>query len=249
MDGKILLIDIETAPNLAWVWGKYEQDVISFDQHWYILTFSAKWLGKRAFVKGLCDYKLYQPGSEDDSSIVGEIKELLDEADVVIAHNGASFDLKKINTRLTIHGFDPPSPYKIIDTKLVARRYFGFDSNKLDDLGAQLKLGRKAKHEGFDMWKGCMLGDKESWRKMKMYNKQDVLLLEKIYLHFRGWINNHPNMGNFLDKPCCPKCGCEDLQQRGFQYNQTTKFKRFQCLRCGGWGRTKHNIQKSELLV
>ena len=41
---KVLIFDIETAPSLGWVWGKYDQDVISFEKHWYMLSFAAKWL-------------------------------------------------------------------------------------------------------------------------------------------------------------------------------------------------------------
>ena len=39
---KILLIDIETAPNLGYIWGKYEQNVIDYKTEWYLLSFCAK---------------------------------------------------------------------------------------------------------------------------------------------------------------------------------------------------------------
>ena len=42
---KVLLIDIETTPNLGWVWGKYEQDVLKFEKESYMLSFTAKWVG------------------------------------------------------------------------------------------------------------------------------------------------------------------------------------------------------------
>ena len=58
MKPKVLLFDIETSPNLAYVWGKYQQDVVAFEEEWKIISVSYKWLGKRSiYCKALCDYK------------------------------------------------------------------------------------------------------------------------------------------------------------------------------------------------
>ena len=46
---KILVIDIETSPLESWTWGIWDQNV-SLEQiktEWTILSFAAKWLGKR----------------------------------------------------------------------------------------------------------------------------------------------------------------------------------------------------------
>ena len=37
MKPKVLLFDIETSPNLAYVWGKYQQDVVAFEEEWKII--------------------------------------------------------------------------------------------------------------------------------------------------------------------------------------------------------------------
>ena len=63
------------------------------------------------------------------------------------------------------------------------------------------------------------------------------------------WIQNHPNVGMYTDKMACPKCGSGKIQSRGFQINQTTKYKRIQCQDCGGWGRITENIQFIKPLV
>lgn len=234
---RILLFDIETAPNLGYVWGKWEQDVIEFKNNWYILSFSAKWLGEsKVTTKGLCDYKGYKKGSEDDSLLVKDLWNLFDKADIIVAHNGDQFDIKKVNTRFLQHGMKPPSIYKTIDTKKIAKRYFNFDSNKLDDLGQYLSVGRKMKHSGFEIWKGCMSGDKKSWREMLSYNKQDVILLENVYLKLRSWITNHPNLNLFNNTTHnCPTCGSNKLQRRGYARNKVTITQRYQCQGCGGW--------------
>src|SRR5690606_17959042 len=106
-------------------WGKYEQNLVWSIQDWYILCFAYKWLGERkTHVIAQPDFKDYKPGSSDDKNVVQKLWELFEEADVVVAHNGNSFDQKKSQARMIYHGMRPPAPYKQIDTKLVARRYF-----------------------------------------------------------------------------------------------------------------------------
>ena len=205
------------------------------------MCFSAK--GDEHITKGLPDYPGYKKGSEDDRKLVKELWHLLDKAEIVIAQNGDAFDLKKINTRFAYYGMPPPSPYRTVDTLKVARRYFAFNSNKLDYLGEYLGLGRKIKHEGFELWKRCIDGDLKAWKQMKAYNRQDVVLLEKVYLHLLPWIKNHPNLDNYSDTTVCPKCGSKELQRRGYQFNQTTKYARIQCKNCGGWSRSPVNIK------
>jgi DNA polymerase III epsilon subunit-like protein len=129
----------------------------------------------------------------NDFEVIRVAWELLDEADVVIAHNGKQFDIKKLNTRFLLHGLTPPAPYAVLDTKLIARRYFGFTSNKLDELSRQLDKERKLTHTGKKLWFDCMEGDEKAWRLMGKYCKQDVLLLEKKYKSFLPWTEQHPN--------------------------------------------------------
>lgn len=238
MKPKILLFDIETMSNRAYVWGKYEQDVIAYIQEGYILSWSAKWLGGKQVTKGLNDYPGYKAGSPDDAQLILELHSLINEADIVIAHNGDRFDVRKMNTRFVYHGLTPPEPYKTVDTLKVAKKNFAFNSNKLDDLGNFLGVGRKLKHPGFDLWLGCEAGDQSSWNLMKKYNKQDVLLLERIYLKLRPWITNHPNISILENKSDnCPSCGSHKLQSRGLGITRTGQYHRYQCQSCGAWSR------------
>jgi DNA polymerase elongation subunit (family B) len=233
---KTLLFDLETTPNTAYVWGTYEQNVIEFVEHSKIITFAYKWLDKK---------KVNVVGLDDVSSdaLVKMLWKLFDEADIIIAHNGDKFDIKRANTEFVKYGLGVPSFYRTIDTLKVARRYFKFNSNKLDDLGDVLGLGRK-EHSSWDLWKGCMQGDEKSFKLMKKYNKQDVVLLECVYLELRKWISNHPNVNLDTDKvDCCPTCGSNDLMKRGFGYSKTGTYQRYQCKNCGAWcsGKTVTN--------
>jgi DNA polymerase elongation subunit (family B) len=94
------LLDIETAPSLGWVWRKYQQDVIEFQQNWYMLSFAYKWLGETTVsVRALPDYKGYRPGLEDDKPLIKDLWALLEEADIVVGHNVDYFDIRKANAR------------------------------------------------------------------------------------------------------------------------------------------------------
>ena len=247
---KILVVDIETAPNLGYTWGKWQQNVISFKEDWYILSYAYKWLGdKKTHAKSLTSYKSYEKGSMDDKELCADLWKLFDEADIIIAHNGLSFDIKKSNARFIIHGFNPPAPYKIIDTKLEAKQYFKFDSNKLSELGKYFHVGTKLQTGGFQLWLGCMAGQKKSWKTMVEYNKQDVVLLEKVYLKLRGWIKNHPNLNILqLTNDNCPNCGKDTLKRSGIVSTRVWVYKRYQCTTCGAWCRGKRIVNKGGMV-
>ena len=237
---KILLIDIETAPNLGWFWEMWETNPIGIKTNWHLLSFSYKWLDeKKVKTFALPDFPGYQKDKDDDKLLIKELWKLLDEADIVIAHNGDRFDIKKANARFIYHKLTPPTPYKTIDTLKVARNKFKFDSNKLDSLGKYLGVGSKLPHTGAHLWFGCMAGDMSSWKLMRQYNEQDIHLLEAVYLKLRPWMTNHPNI-NIYDEvqDACPHCGGK-VQKRGFGYTQLGSYQRYQCTNkvCGAWSR------------
>lgn len=236
---KIALLDIETAPNLGWVWGMWEQNVIDFKKSWYMLSFSVKWLGdKRGKTYALPDFgPQYNKDPECDKALVKELWKVLDEADIVIAHNGDAFDIKKSNARFIAHNLPPPRPFKTIDTLKIARRHFKFDSNKLDNLGQYLGVGRKMPHTGKHLWLGCMRGEPRAWRMMRRYNAADVELLERVYLRLRPWATTHPNLNNYTRACGCPTCQSKNIHKRGFQVTRRGKYPRLHCQDCGAWSR------------
>ena len=149
---KILYYDIETAPNLSYVWGQYEQNVIAHVSEWHMLCVSYKWEGqKRAQVCALDDFPdEFKKDPENDVHVAKKLFDLFDEADIVIAHNGDRFDRRKANARFVYHNFGPPSPYKTVDTLKIARKEFMFNSNKLNHLGQHLGPGEKVSTDGFE---------------------------------------------------------------------------------------------------
>jgi hypothetical protein len=196
----------------------------------------------------LPDFEGYEDDLENDYLLTEKLWELLDEADVTIAHNGKAFDNGKSNARFIYHGFEPPSPYKEIDTLLVARKQFTFTSSSLKDLASYLQLTEEKSDPGtFQTWLGCMAGDKKCWARMKKYNAQDVDVLEQLYLRLRPWIVGHPNLALYSDRPnACPRCSAEGtLKGRGYKYYAVTRRQQFQCSACGGYclGRILQKLQ------
>jgi DNA polymerase elongation subunit (family B) len=233
MKQKILLWDIETAPNLGYIWGKYEQNVLEYVKEWELLSFSYKWLGEKKI------HCVTRQGQKDDKAIAKKLHALLSEADVVVAHNGDEFDAKRARAKFIEHGLPPPKPFQSVDTLKIAKSRFKFNSNRLNDLGKLLGVGSKVKTGGFDLWLGCMNDDPKSWRLMEKYNRQDVTLLEKVYLKLRPWADKHPHQGvRGLDQ--CPKCGSGKLHKRGLMVSaQGVQYRRLQCQGCGGWCRAR----------
>lgn len=238
---RILVFDIETAPLKTWVWGKWKQ-FISDDQiidDWFVLCWSAKWLFEDKYMTAVI--RPDEVKNQDDRRIVKLLWDKMNEADVVIAHNGAKFDIKKINTRFLFHSMNPPLPYQVIDTLLHLRNQFANTSNRLDAINAKLNLNRKLDHEGFDLWVKCCDGDKDALRRMGEYCQQDIKALEDLYLRIRPWIQPHPNIGLFIadNVTRCPSCGSKDLTWDGDYTTTVNVFSAFRCKSCGSIGRSR----------
>jgi hypothetical protein len=236
LTAKIAFLDIETTPNLSWTWGKWDQNVIEFEQEWFILSYAYKWLGEeKIYCQGLIDFHGYEDQKTYDGFLMQGLWQVFDEADIIVAHNGDNFDVKKSNARFVVHDQPPPSTYKTIDTLKVVKKNFRFDSNKLEDVCIALGIGSKLPHTGFALWKGCMAGDPEAWELMKAYNSHDVELVEQLYLKIRPWIKNHPNLTAYTQVDGCTNCGSENVQKRGVAYARTRTYQRWHCKDCRTW--------------
>jgi DNA polymerase elongation subunit (family B) len=225
---KILFIDIETAPNVVYAWSLFDQN-ISIDQivtSGYVLCVSWKWQdGKTEYMR--------ISGNEEES--LKRVHQLLDEADFVVHYNGTKFDIPTLHREFLLYGMSPPSPVKEIDLLRTVRKKFKFSSNKLDYVCQRLGLGNKVHHKGMKLWNDCMAGDVGAWKIMEKYNKQDVVLLEKLYNRVLPWITNHPNVTKYSEVVGCPRCGSEKYQSRGVYHTATLSYNRYQCNSCHGW--------------
>ncbi len=248
---KVLLADIETAPILAYCWALFDQNIAinQIKSDWHLLSWSAKWLGDKPAKTMYMDQRR-EKNIEDDSKILKGIWKLLDEADVVIWQNGRNFDHKKLNARFLLSGLKPPSSYKHIDTLQIAKKHFGFTSNKLEYMSGKLCTKyKKLKHNkfaGFEMWSECLKGNLAAWREMEKYNRHDVLALEELYTKLQAW-DRTINFNMYSDKTdiIC-NCGGKDFIKNGFAYTNVGKFQRWQCVKCGAETRDRANLHSNE---
>lgn len=241
MTARIAILDIETAPTRAFAWRMWKENlgVDHVERDGYVLCGVAKFLHEKKPRK-LSLPETKRAHKEDDYAVVKFCWEIMNEADIVVAHNAKGFDIPVLNARFMANGFTPPSPYRIVDTLLVARKKFKFPHASLDGIARYLGKGRKDKTD-FSLWVGCMEGDPKAWRKMVNYCVKDVLILEDIYKMMVPWIDTHPNMGLYDGdtRPACPKCGSHSVSWQGYHRTLTQVYHSFRCNKCGGWGRER----------
>jgi hypothetical protein len=235
-DARVLLYDLEISPILGWVYDMYDANVLRVERPKHLMSIAWKWLDEEHInVMALPDFPGYSHNKHSDRGLVKVLRELLNEADIVIAHNATGFDNKIASARMAYHNILPPSPYQTVDTLTVARRNFKFGANSLQFLSEQLGLGSKTQVRHHDIWHLCLEGDLEAWEQMCEYNKHDVELLEALYYKLRPFMHNHPLVGN----KGCPVCGSSNVQSRGQRRTKTATYTRFHCQDCGSWSRER----------
>ena len=224
----VLLLDIETLPIIGYVWDVYDVNIRpeQIIEDWCLLGWSAKWLLDDKMISDILSPR--EALKRNDKRLVGKIWALLDEADVIIGQNVRRFDLRKLNSRFLKHGIAPPSSYKTVDTLIAARSAFGQTFNKLDSLAKYLGYAGKTE-TNFKLWADCDAGDTKALEKMRRYNENDVLLLEKVYLKMRAWIPNHPRFTAYEKvKNVCPVC-FGPITNIGYYQAAVKKYPEFRC--------------------
>lgn len=239
---KILSVDIETRPNLAHVWRLWDENV-GLDQLLEpveMICFAAKWQHETKT-------RFKSTHKDGRQAMVEAAWALLDEADVVVHYNGRTFDVPHLNREFITAGLNPPSPFKQLDLYWAVKKNFSFPSYKLAYVGPALGLGEKVDHEGHKLWVSCMAGDAAAWKRMRAYNEQDVLLVERLYDRLLPWISNHPSYGAMTGDDVCPNCGSDDLARDGFAYTKVGKFQQYRCRRCSKYSRSTKRVEGTKV--
>lgn len=232
---KCLVIDIETAPILAYVWDTRDQNIAvnQIVKDWHIIAYSAKWLGGNQQVYA---DKRHSWSNGNDESLVTALWKLLDTADIVIGQNSKAFDAKKIVARMQYYGMKPPSPYKHLDTYLIAKNSGAFTKNSLEYLtkylGCKHHKSPHNKFPGMTLWNECLVGNQVAWAEMEKYNRNDVIVTEELYDKLSPWIpKTAPSV--YIGE-CCRSCG-GNIEHRGFSVTRVGTYPRLHCLKCGLW--------------
>lgn len=229
-----LVLDIETAPLLAYTFDLHDQN-IGINQivdSGGMLSFAAQWVGERSIQFA----GAWERGERD---LVRKAGALLDEADVVIGWNSQRFDVRWIQSQLARFGRKRVSPYANVDLMRSAKRAWKLPSYKLDYVAQFLGVGRKVRTGGFELWRDVLAGDKAAQVHMRTYNIGDVRITKAVYdrMLAGGWVYGLPNAA-IEGGHVCPACGSEKLQARGHAMSATLRYKRWQCTACGAWSRS-----------
>lgn len=244
---RVLLLDIETLPNVGLFWSLRVDGYLSHDniiQERTILCAAWKWLGSPRVRSIAVRARVRGNPEEEDRRILKRLWKEIAMADAVVAHNGDRFDMKWVRARLVMLGLPPLKPVIQIDTKKIAKDNFYFNSNRLDYLGKKLGVGGKIKTD-YDLWLECLTSRDPATRrkglaKMVKYNKHDVEVLEGVYLKLRPFVTTKLNRALFSDDPerTCPHCGePHALVKQGYNYTRVGIRIAFRCRfpKCQSW--------------
>lgn len=229
----VLLLDIETSKIVAKTFTLYPESISHNDiiQDWYIICASWKWLGESR----VYNEKTYKP--TEDKKVVESLAAAIKQADIIVAHNGKKFDMKKFVSRLVYHKL-PPVPYiPVVDTLVEIKKVAQHTSHRLDYLDKFLGgVGKVDTEPG--LWDRAMLGVKSAVDKMAIYCNGDINALERVYTTYRPYFKSHPHVSVIQggEKCDCPRCGSVNVTNRGFTFTAAgNKNQRRQCNDCGGW--------------
>jgi DNA polymerase elongation subunit (family B) len=237
---KIIMWDVETIPALAAVFTLYPERIPheAIVKDWSIVSIAWKEMGKKTThcVSVLDDPKRFKKDVGDDYHVIKTIRDVFEDADIIVGHNSKKFDTKKLNTRLIYHGLPPlPTGLHQVDTLQEVRKVASFTSNRLDYLCKTL-IGEGKIETQKGLWMKALRGEKKAIEEMVVYNKMDVVLLEELYLKIRPYMKSHPDI-NAMDGwdrgTGCPKCGSKELKKSKVRYSAAgVKKVQTQCGSC-----------------
>ena len=232
---KTLYFDIETTLAKSYHWGQWQQNlsVKQQIQESHMLSHAWAWGDGEVFSSVLTPEEVL---NQDDERIVYEIWSLLDNCDIVVAHNGKRFDVKKVNGYFLKYGLPKPSSYKVIDTLEIAKKHFNLPFKSLEYLAKFLNVELKQDSGGIQTWIDCDRGNPEALATMEFYNRGDVVTLREIHNKLRGWDNNGVNIALYNDNhdTLCTHCGGDDISviTDKFAYTPQRKYQLYRCNSC-----------------
>ena len=196
-DSRILIYDIETSYNIVKAWSCGWNKTIKYAdvlQEKKIICISYKWYGEDE------TYTLAWDSNQNDKFLLEQFIPVLNEADMIVAHNGDRYDLKFIKTRAVIHGLPMMINYKQFDTLKVAKKKFNFPQNTLNTIASVLGLELK-NSTNMALWDSVILSqDPDALQEMIDYCEQDVKVLEQVFEKLMYWESPKFHLGALQGK-------------------------------------------------
>lgn len=238
---KVLFFDIETSPNEGRFWRpgrKVNIDYRNIKRERRVVCICWQWLGQDRI------FSLDWGDKQCDKDLLGKFSEVIDKADLVVAHNGTRFDIRWIKGRIAFHGLPPLKEVRCRDTLTMTKRAFDLNSYRLDYLGEYFGLGRKLKTGGYELWDSVMDGDESALRKMVKYCKQDVRLLSAVYKIVNPYVAHTFHMGVIRQgsELACKACGSMRTKWDSHRVAHKIVYRCRKCNECGHFWRTNERV-------
>lgn len=236
---RIISFDLEVSPALGYFYPPtWETGIIETVDRQKLMSFAWQVVGeKKISAMNLSKMDTYKVDPQNDKLLVTELHKVLSTADILLGQNSDQFDVKMANYFFILNDLEPIPPVKYIDTKKIAKRYFKFMNNTLDNLGKELGFGGKTEITYKDLWIPAFLnGDKKAWKLMDIYCKNDVDKTTKIYLKMRGFMHSHPSLSRISgEMDSCPRCGSYSYRIKAYRTTNTSRYRQYQCNECFGF--------------
>jgi hypothetical protein len=251
---RILTIDVERQRGEWKVrrWDPYPPKFLRMEtmvQRPRIMCFAAKWFGEDEVIYA-DERGRNGKGRAGTRSMVKQMWDLLNAADVVITFNGDRADIPWMNEEFRYAGLHRPMPFKSLDLYKQSKAARNLPYRSLRYWGQEFGHSNKLEHEGPDLWDLCEAGDPEGWAQMRAYNEQDVRVTEDMWLDELPWLDGRVHMGMLIsdgESMRCPNCGSNDLtSQEKPARAYTREYQAFRCNACGSPLRTNFLIGKPQ---
>ena len=134
-----------------------------------------------------------------DNIIAARTAELLEQHDVIVAHNGMWFDIPFLRTRLLKHRHPALPNLKLVDPCAVLRRKFRRKSNSLNAIIDHLGLKDKKTPLQMSVWVDAVLnGNRASMDKIVKHCVKDVKALEGVFNAVKPYLKQLDDRGSAL---------------------------------------------------
>lgn len=242
---KIVYWDLETSPDPRNVYrilpsiGSWPGRSFKAELH-KVISFGYRIEGeKKAKIINAWDFKSYRDkrGLIDDTEVVKAGYNILKDADLIVTHNGKSFDVKVMQTRLAGMGLAPLPPLKHFDTKVVAKNKLSLYSNSLSEVAKYLKCTDKMSFSNkWSLWERIAFNEEttQDRKLMSKYCIQDVDTLREVYHKLKPFAPNQSvSYQLFSEDTVCSNCGGKHLISNGQIVRKRGVVQRLLCKSCG----------------
>jgi hypothetical protein len=229
--------DLETSPSQFYGWGTGEQyvDVKTLVKGTETKVITAQYMNSLEKKPKYLEWHWSKEKGGDDRKVVEGIAEIVNKADIVIAQNGKSFDIRVLQERAKVLRCTPINVDFMIDTLTYSRSSFRSMSHRLDYRSKQYGLGGKHTMNMQD-WIDIVEGRTKPQTKMVPYGLKDVVDMDKMFwldLPYaqlpKSTVSKILKLIGSHNKLSCPECAAK----RQSKFNcEKLNAKKFKCLNC-----------------